>query len=191
MKNNIVAALRVFLLPFATLLLAFGPNSDRLTAAPPRAVTPPSKPLLEIAARAVGINRCLPAISSVAERVTQGSILQDIMLDWDRQAPDDGPMFSVTALGAGSERAVISVTAVPPAQPANTCSILVERISATPQACSAVAASTLAGLSGGQLIDSVMVYQNPTKPGETYTLVSSTHGCLVIRRQAAYNVGLR
>ena len=149
-----------------------------------RAAAPSPPQLLASAAQAVGIRRCLPAITAIARRATRGATLQDIMLDWNHQAPDAAPLFSLIGLGAGPLRAAVTLTAVP--LETNSCSVLVERISATSQSCASVAASELPHDVSTQLIDGVRVYQNPAQPAETYTLVSGSNACLVIRRQAIF-----
>lgn len=156
----------------------------QMAAAGPKAAPPPKEPLVVAAARTVGVKRCLPMITAIAQRGTAGATLQDIIIDWDRKVPDSAPFFSMTGLGNGTLRAALTIAAVP--SPAG-CAVLVERVSYAPRACSAVAAADLAGFPSGQLIDGITVYQNPHQAGETYSLISSNSGCLVLRRQASLN----
>lgn len=145
-------------------------------------VKPAAEPLVTTAARHVGVRRCLPAIAAVARRATSGATMQDLILDWDRQAPDAAPFFSLTGLGADDQRAALTIAGLPTAAG---CALLVERISGSTQSCAAIASGELPGYPAGQLIPGIMVYQNPRAAGETYTLIANGTGCLIIRRQAA------
>lgn len=165
------------------LLLAAGAGIGRL-AAPTDAATPPPVALVAAAARDLGVKRCLPAISAIGQRAVTGATMQDIMLDWDRQAPDAGPIFSFTGLGAGNQRAGLTLVAVP--NGAGGCAVLVERMSGTDRSCASVAASELPGFPGTALIDGVMVYRNPAQAGETYVLMTNDRGCLILRRQSSF-----
>ncbi|CAH0496452.1 hypothetical protein NVSP9465_01486 [Novosphingobium sp. CECT 9465] len=140
------------------------------------------EPLVVSAARTLGVKRCLPMISGIAQRATSGATMQDIIVDWDRAAPDAAPFFSLTGLGNGSQRAALTIAAIPTQAG---CAVLVERASFSQQTCTAVAASELQGFPSARLIDGIMVYQNPAQPGETYTLITNTGGCLILRRQAS------
>jgi len=133
------------------------------------------------AARQVGIRRCLPAISAIAQRATSGATAQDVIIDWDRQTPDAAPFFSLTALGNGTQKAALTIAAIPTV---GGCAILVERMSASAQSCSQIAAAELATFRSGVLIEGITVYQNPQAAGETYTLVDNSSGCMIVRRQA-------
>lgn len=153
-------------------------TSGRAAPAPP-----PREPLVTTAARTIGVRRCLPVIAAIAERGISGATMQDIMIDWNHQSPDAAPFFSVTGMGRGDQRALLSITTI--SSPTGGCSALVERVSATARACPAVAASELPGFPGTRLIDGIMVYQNPQQASETYMLVANGTGCLVVRRQAS------
>lgn len=173
---------RTALAMFATLVVGLAVGN--LSASAQNAMGPPSlpsEPLVTAAARQVGVRKCLPAISAIAERGTMGATLQDVIIDWDRQVPDAAPFFSLTGLGAGQQRATMTIAAIP--TPLG-CAVLVERMSATTQSCSQVAASELKGYPSGQLIDGISVYQNPQSASETYTLVTNGTGCMIVRRQA-------
>lgn len=165
----------------APLLLA-GFLCGHLSAAGQGAVRPRAEPLVTAAARTLGVKRCLPMIAAIAQRATTGATMQDIIVDWDRDAPDAAPFFSLTGLGNGSQRAALTIAAIP--TPTG-CAVLVERASFSAQTCVAVAAAELPGFPSARLIDGIMVYQNPNQPGETYTLINNASGCLILRRQAS------
>lgn len=180
--SNTVAPRKMFLVGSAILTLGIG--LGHLTAvAQSRAGPPvlPAEPIVTVAAKQVGIRRCLPAIAAIAQRATMGATIQDVIIDWDRQIPDAAPFFSLTGLGNGTQRAALTIAAIPTA---GGCAVLVERMSASSQSCSQIAASELPGFRSGELIDGIMVYQNPQSASETYTLIKSGDGCLIVRRQA-------
>lgn len=175
----------VFLRPasrVAVIVLAFGLGHFSTLGQDIKPL-PPAEPVLQAAARTIGIRRCLNAVSAVAQRASLGATQQDLLVDWDRAAPDAGPFFALTALGDGTRRAALSVSAVP--APDGGCAIKVERISAASQSCAQLAEAELADHASVPLIEGVRVYQNQRVPGETYMLVANSPGCLVIRRQVA------
>lgn len=161
--------------------LAFG--IGQLAAAIPVAA-PASPPLVALAAQQIGVRQCLAAISAVAKRGTTGAAMQDILINWDHETPDAAPFFSLTGMGAGTQRAALTITAVPTG--ANDCAILVERVSSGAENCAQVAARDLPSMPKGQLIDGVTVLQNPKQADETYTLIQNPGSCIVIRRQAVF-----
>ena len=144
----------------------------------------PREALITSAARTLGIKRCLPAIAAIGQRSVVGATMQDIMLDWDRESPDTAPFFSFTGLGAGNQRAAVTLVAIPGANAG--CSVLVERVSGSASSCAAVAANELPHYPATRLIDGITIYQNPSQTSETYALVNSGSGCVVIRRQTAF-----
>lgn len=148
----------------------------------PKRASPPV-PLVVLAAQKIGIRRCLPAIKAIAERGVTGVTMQDIVLNWDHATPDDAPFFSLTGMGKDTQRAALSITAVPTT---SSCAVMVERVSSGGESCATVAARELSGMVGGQLINGIIVYQNPRAPEETYTLIQSQGSCTVIRRQAIF-----
>lgn len=154
-----------------------------------RAATPaPSAiPRLLQAAELVGIKRCLPAIAATARRVTAGSSRHDILFDWYRPAPDRGPSFSLTALQFGDQTIAFSLVAMP--GEGDRCSLLAERISFAPQTCASLAQAELTGQTAAMLLPGVMVYATPARPAETTTTIDRGQGCLVIRRQAGFDLG--
>jgi hypothetical protein len=68
------------------------------------------------------VRQCLAAVNAVAQRGTIGATMQDIVLNWDHAAPDAAPFFSMTGMGAGTQRAALSITAMP--TPSGSCAIL-------------------------------------------------------------------
>lgn len=148
------------------------------------AAPPAKQPLVALAAQQIGVRQCLPAINAIAQRGTTGSTLQDIVIDWDHQNPDAAPFFSMTGMGAGTQRAALTITAMPTAS--GSCAVMVERISSGSGTCADVAAHELPPMPGGKLIDGITVYQNPQNREETYTLIQNPGSCIVIRRQAMF-----
>jgi len=162
------------------IALALMPASD--AAAPPAVSTP----IVTLAARQVGVKQCLPAISAIAQRATAGATMQDIILSWDKQAPDSSPFFSMTGMGNATQKAALTIVAVPAA--GGQCSVLVERISSGAGDC-VVAAHEFPGMPNAKLIEGIMVYQNPKNADETFTLIQNAGNCIVIRRQAMFKWG--
>lgn len=146
---------------------------------------PPAKaesqpPLVVLAAKKLGIKACLPAITQIATADTAGATEQDIVLDWNRKAPDSSPFFSMTALSDGTRRAILSITATP-LKPRG-CALMVQRIFSSTDTCAVIAQKNLPSFIGGRLIDGVLVYSNPSDPEETYTLMQNSNNCSVIFR---------
>lgn len=166
------------------IVFALGLGIGQLGASAQTGLLPsptPAEPLVTAAARQVGVRRCLPAIAAVAQRATSGATMQDVIIDWDRQIPDMAPFFSLTGLGNGSQRAALTIAAIPTS---SGCAILVERMSASDLTCAQIATNELPGFRSGALIEGITVYQNPQAAGETYTLITNPAGCMIIRRQA-------
>ena len=149
------------------------------------------QPLVAAAARQVGIRRCLSAVDAVSRRITQGAIRQDIMMDWDRSRPDVGPLFALTGMSDGVLNGLFTLSAAP--TPEGGCSLIAERIGMEKRSCQAFVATTLPDYKSATLIPGILVYYNPSRPGETFTLINSgtTKGasCLVVRRQPVFNTG--
>lgn len=137
-------------------------------------------PLVVLAAKKLGIQACLPALTQAAEENTKGATDQDIVLDWNRKSPNSSPFFTMTALGSGSEHAVLSITAIP--LPRRGCALMVQRVFSSPESCSVIAQRDLSAYVGGRLIEGVLVYNNPRQPAETYTLMQNSNNCTVIFR---------
>jgi hypothetical protein len=129
------------------------------------------------------VRQCLAAVNAVAQRGTIGATMQDIVLNWDHAAPDAAPFFSMTGMGAGTQRAALSITAMP--TPSGSCAILLS-VCRRARSCANVAAQELPPYPGGKLIDGITVLQNPKNPEETYTLIQNPGSCIVIRRQAMF-----
>ena len=152
-------------------------------AAPVPTVSRSIEPVIARAAREIGFRRCLPLITATAQRATAGASRQDILLDWDHRAPDAGPLFSLTAMNVGPQSAVLVLSALPVSGNQPKCSLAVERISATAQACETVARTELQGYQRNDLLPNVTVYTVPGRQTESITLVNSDGACLIIRRQ--------
>jgi hypothetical protein len=165
----------------AIITLGLVPASD--AAAPPA----PSVPIATLAAQQIGVKQCLPAISAIAQRATAGATMQDIILSWNREAPDSSPFYSMTGMGNATQKAALTIVAVP--GPGGQCSVLVERISSGAGDCAAVATHEFPGMPNAKLIEGIMVYQNPKNADETFTLIQNTGSCIVIRRQAMFKWG--
>ncbi len=168
--------------PLGCAALGIGYLTGVSRAAP--AATPAKSPLVALAAQQIGIRQCLPAISAIGQRGTTGATLQDIVIDWDHQNPDAAPFFSMTGMGAATQRAALTITAMPTA--AGSCAVMVERISSGSDTCASVATHELPPMPGSKLIDGITVYQNPQNREETYTLIQNPGSCIVIRRQAMF-----
>lgn len=141
---------------------------------------------LSRAAASVGIQRCLPAITRLAGINVQGSRAHDVLLDWDRQRPDAGPVFSLIGLEFPNAGMAASITAVPDAA-AGTCTVAAERITVAPFTCASIAQTELAGYRMTRLLPIYSVYTDPKEPGSSVSLIDSAPGCLVIRRFVEYN----
>jgi hypothetical protein len=129
------------------------------------------------------VRQCLAAVNAVAQRGTIGATMQDIVLNWDHAAPDAAPFFSMTGMGAGTQRAALSITAMP--TPSEAARFLLS-VCRRARSCANVAAQELPPYPGGKLIDGITVLQNPKNPEETYTLIQNPGSCIVIRRQAMF-----
>ena len=168
--------------PVAVAILGLTTSSDAAPQPQPRAV-----PIVTLAAQQIGVKQCYPAIAAIAQRATAGATMQDIVLSWNHEAPDSYPFFSMTGMGNATQRAALSIIAVP--SPDGHCSILVERVSSGPVDCATVAAKEFPTMPNSKLIDGITVYQNPQTPDETYTLIQNPGSCIVIRRQAVFKWG--
>lgn len=143
--------------------------------------------VLAQAARSVGIRRCYQAIDQVSSLVFSNAQHADVVLDWDRNAPDAGPFFSLSGMDFREGAAVLSLTTTPGL--AGGCSILAERISSAPLSCKTVAHTELAGYQATPLVQAVTVYMAPAHPRETVTLVDVPPSCLIVRRQVQFGWG--
>ncbi|VWC44773.1 hypothetical protein BAR24066_07269 [Burkholderia arboris] len=143
--------------------------------------------VLAHAAQEVGIRKCYGAVAQVSARVFDRSVRADILLDWQRANPDIGPLFSLSGIEFPQSSALLSLVTVPGG--AGGCSVLAERISSAPLSCSQVARSELTGYQATQLVKSVMVYADPTRPREVVVLVDAPPSCLILRRQVQFQWG--
>jgi hypothetical protein len=145
--------------------------------------------VLSEAARTLGIHQCGPAIDVIAPRVFAGSERQDIVLDWDRNAVDGAPFFSLTGLQYVDGSTLFTLTAVPQFQSQQQpggCTVLAERISASAMSCRELVRRQLAGYRATPLVRAVTVYTSAARARETVTLVETPPGCLMLRRQVEY-----
>jgi hypothetical protein len=142
-----------------------------------------TEPLVTRAARDLGVHQCLDAIAKSAEGVigTQTVTKQDIILNWDRKAPDSAPFFSLTGVLFGKQSSTMSLTAIP--EPNGTCDVLVEQVWLAPSPCRKISETNLKKLPASRLIDTIMVHSNPSVPGETFSLVDAGNSCMIVRRQ--------
>lgn len=146
-----------------------------LEGAPPPAVDP-----LTTAARSVGVQQCLPALSSISAIGVRDARHADVLFDWDRRNPNGGAVFSLLGMESESGNAAMSVTGVPAAN--GTCAVSAERIAYDARSCKQVAQHELAGYHATPLVPHMMVYTTAREPGSTVSLIDSASGCLMIRR---------
>ena len=131
------------LLPIAATVAAWAMAGTALAQGVlvPQAPAAPPQDTLTRAATSVGIKRCLPAITRLATLTVQGSRGHDVLLDWDRKRPDDGPMFSLVGIQYPNAGVAASITAIP--GDSGTCTVSAERISVAPFTCQSVAEQEL------------------------------------------------
>lgn len=153
---------------------------------PPAPAPAPAQDTLSRAAASVGIQRCLPAISRLAGLNVQGSRAHDVLLDWDRQRPDAGPVFSLIGLEFPNAGMAASITAVPDVA-TGTCTVAAERITVAPFTCASIAQTELAGYQMTRLLPIYSVYTDPKEAGSSVSLIDSPPGCLIIRRFVEYH----
>lgn len=167
----------VCLLALPATVLAQG-----LAPAPQQAASPAEK--LSAAAASLGIRRCLPAISRLSTLAIQGSRSHDVLVDWDRQQPDNGPMFGMIGIEFPNAGVVASITAIPEA--GGTCTVAAERVSVAPFTCSSIAEQELPNHRMARLLPNYAVYIDDKEPTSSVSLIDSPPGCLVIRRYVEY-----
>ncbi|MGK8200710.1 hypothetical protein [Burkholderia cepacia] len=191
---NVSALLHVVAAMGAVLVLAWAtvrPGSvARAQPAPstaPVKAPAPQVTVLAHAAQEIGIRRCYDAVAQVSARVFDSSARADILLDWQRASPDVGPLFSLSGIEFPQSSALLSLVTVPGI--AGGCSVLAERISSAPLSCAQVARSELNGYHATQLVKSVMVYTESTRPREVVVLVDTPPSCLILRRQVQFQWG--
>lgn len=146
----------------------------------------PAQDTLTRAITSVGVKRCLPAVNRLAALTVQGARAHDVLLDWDRQRPDAGPLFSLIGLEFPNAGMAASITAVPDVA-GNTCTVAAERISVAPFTCASIAQQELPGYQMTRLLPIYAVYTDPKEPTSSVSLIDSPPGCLIIRRFVEYN----
>lgn len=150
----------------------------------PQAPVAPPQDTLTRAAASVGIQRCLPAITRLSTLTVQGSRGHDVLLDWDRKRPDDGPMFSLIGIQYPNAGVAASITAIP--GDGGSCTVSAERISVAPFTCQSVAEQELKTYKMTRLLPIYAVYTDDKEPTSSVSLIDSPPGCLVIRRYVEY-----
>lgn len=133
----------------------------------------------------VKIDRCRSQLMALSALAVQGTLNNDLLLDWDHKRPDNTAVFSLIGLESVGGSSAMSITAVPEAD--GTCSVSAERISSAPVACKTVAAQELAGYRATPLLAHMTVYTDGKDPGSSISLIDSAPGCLVIRRYVAFS----
>ncbi|WP_337244098.1 hypothetical protein [Luteimonas sp. gir] len=144
-------------------------------------------PLLASAARRAGIRTCLPALSAISASVSRDVLRQDVLLDWDRESPDDGAFFSLLASETRDRTMLLSVNRVPERN--GGCAFLVENIQADRRACNVLASDELVGYTRVPFLPTVDVYTLAERPQETVMLVRASPGCLMVWRHVQYGIG--
>ena len=137
------------------------------------------------AARNVGVKACLPAISRLSALSINGSIANDVLVDWDRKNPSGGPFFSLTGIEIRDGAYAVSIAAIPTT--AGRCSFLAERTSIAPYACRVIAQTEMVGYVETRLLASFAVYTKEGDAGASVTMIDSPPGCLIIRRQVVFD----
>jgi hypothetical protein len=171
---------------FSLLLLALGASAAMAQGVLTPQTPQPAQDKLTSAARDVGVKRCLPAVSRLSALSVQGAGAHDVLLDWDRQHPDAGPLFSLIGMQFPNAGVAASITAVPD-ETGNGCTVSAERISVAPYTCASIAQQELPGYQATKLLPVYTVYTDPKEPTSSVSLIDSPPGCLVIRRFVEYH----
>lgn len=150
-------------------------------AAPPAAASPG---LLADAARVIGLSKCRPVLERLAPMVSQDSIAQDLILDRDKAAQGEAPVFLLLGMQRQVGTAALSIAAVPESD--GSCSFAAERISMAPFTCESVARAELPGYRATKLLETFTVYTDPKDPGATVVMLDSAPGCIIIRRHVQF-----
>jgi hypothetical protein len=137
------------------------------------------------AARAVGVNTCLPAVTRLSALAIAGSRTHDVLVDWDHAQPGGGPFFSLLGISFGGQSLAATITAIPDS--AKGCTVSAERISVAPFTCQSIAEVELKGYTATRLLPTFTVYTMAQDPGSSVSLIDSPPTCLVIRRYVQYN----
>ena len=144
---------------------------------------PAAPNLLVEAARSLGIQQCLPAVTRLASLAVAGSRMHDVLVDWDRAKPDGGPFFSLLGINYGGQSIAATITTIPQS---DGCTVAAERISVAPYTCQSIAQVELKGYTANALLPTFTVYTRADDPGASVSLIDSPPGCLVIRRHVQY-----
>ena len=176
----------------AWLLVALGAlSAGQAQAQAPRPATGPaaavpavSPGLLADAARVIGLSKCRPVLERLAPMVSQDSIAQDLILDRDKSASGETPVFLLLGMQRQVGTAALSIAAVPESD--GSCSFAAERISMAPFTCESVARAELAGYRATRLLETFTVYTDPKDPGASVVMLDSAPGCIIIRRHVQF-----
>jgi len=133
----------------------------------------------------VGLRQCRPAMARLATLALDGTIGNDVLLDWDRRRKDQSAVFSLIGLEYVNGGAAMSIAVIPSAN--GECAVHAERISSAPFPCSVLAQQELNGFRATRLLQNMTVYLDPKDPNSTVSLVETPPGCLVIRRYVDFN----
>ena len=152
--------------------------------APAQPSAPPQN-LLPEAARSVGIKQCIPAVARLSALAIAGSRSHDVLLDWDRAKPDEGPFFSLLGVTYTNQNAAAATIMVVP-QGNGECTVSAERISVAPFTCQSIAEVELKSYTATPLLPNFTVYTQAGDPGSSVSLIDSPPSCLVIRRHVQY-----
>jgi hypothetical protein len=147
-------------------------------------IAPPAikaEPVLSQAARNIGIRRCQEVLTGTAKFVTKDAVRHDVLLDWDHQAPDSNPFFSLTGIETKTQSMAATIVAIPESN--NRCTIFAEQISVAHKNCDIYAQVQLKDYQKNTLLNSIHVYNKNDGTGESYTLINNAPVCLIIRRQ--------
>ncbi|PLZ00872.1 hypothetical protein CY652_18655 [Burkholderia sp. WAC0059] len=148
---------------------------------------PPKRNPVVAAASNVGVRQCLPALAALSSIGVRDARNSDVLFDWDRRRPNEGPVFSLLGLETAGGNAAMSVNAVPAAGGA--CSVLAERIEFEAHPCQQIAQRELHGYQATRLLPHMTVYATQQEPGSTVSLIDSAPGCLSIRRYVNFAAG--
>jgi len=136
------------------------------------------------AARNVGVARCLPALNRMSSLALQSAVTHDVLLDWDRQAPDRSPFFGLMGVTNGATGTFVNTYVLMP--DGDTCTVMAERIAWAPEACPQVARQELPNYQVTPLLPGMAVLTNPQDAGSSVSLIDAGQGCIVLRRFVQY-----
>lgn len=137
------------------------------------------------AGRALGVQRCLPALSRLASLALTGSVAHDVVVDWDKQAPDTSPFFGLMGVTVAQTGTHATTFVVSP-DSSGTCTVLAERLAWAPKPCIQLAREELPGYAVTPLLQGMLVLTHPSDTGSTISLMEAGPGCNVLRRFVQY-----